>query len=86
MKITKEYKELQKKWLKRVKDDFLTKHIDLSFELRLQQRWIILDTDKKVIVGQQDIHISDYITMLKKDINNIESRLTLVDDMLKEFD
>lgn len=72
-------------WLKQFKDILLGRKFELEFEVRLQRRWMLLDINKEVNVTGGRMRIIDYITMLEKDANNLETRIKLVDDILEEY-
>jgi len=84
IKISK-FAEERKKYLGSLKDVLLNRYFETEFEKRLQEREMLLDVGGDTTVNGQKIKISDYITLLKKDLNNLEQRLQLLEDIKDEL-
>jgi len=85
MKITSELTLKKKSWLESLREELIHKYFSIEFEKKLQDRWSILDANKVLTLNGQKVRVVDYISALKNDLNNLESRIDLVDELLKEM-
>lgn len=84
MKLTQELKTKKKDFISKMKQSLLDRYFELEFEKRIQERWALIDPTKTIYLNGVQVKIADYISSLKKDLNNLETRLELVEDVLKE--
>lgn len=71
-------------WLTDVRKSLTLKLFDLQLEKRFQDRQLILNPNVSLTINNQYVGLAGYVNMLKKDIENIEQRLKLVEDIFEE--
>jgi len=84
MKLTQELKTKKKEYFTKAKQALLERYFELEFERRIQERWAIVDPTKVIYLNGVQVKIAEYISSLKKDLGNLETRLELVEDVLTE--
>lgn len=83
--MIKENKKEHKVWLEATKKELMDKYFDISFEERYQRRWMLLEPTKKTWVGNKQVTVAEYVTSLKNDLNILNNRLKLVNDIISEI-
>ena len=83
--ILGEHKEKRKEYIIKLKEALLTKYFETEFESRVQNRTMVLEPNKKTYLNGQQISVATYVNVLKEDLNNLEQRIELVNDIEKEL-
>lgn len=85
VKFEEKFKENKKAWQVKLKEALLNQYFELEFEKRYQERGLILDIKKIITLNGQKVPATDYVNMLKNDLENLKNRISLLEDMEGEI-
>ena len=79
------FKVQKTEYISKLKETLLIKYFESEFEIRIQNRVMLTNVNAVTVINGQKVKITDYITLLKKDLTNLETRITLIEDLEDEL-